>query len=202
MTASAEREGSALAYPAGAFTNSLTERSWNANLDEGVDDVQFVRDLLADASAQIAIDPARIYTTGFSGGARMSSRLACELADVLAAAAPVAGVQYPDGCTPGRTIPLLAIHSKADPVNQYEISGDSRPYWRMGVETAVQRWRTAEGCASGPQLTTVADNIELRHWATCRGAAEIRFYVIADGGHDWPDWAPETIWAFFAAHSL
>jgi polyhydroxybutyrate depolymerase len=202
LTSIADREGFAVAFPAGAFTNTVTQRSWNANLDPGVDDVQFVRDLIADASMRIRIDPARVYATGFSGGARMSSRLACELADVLAAAAPVAGVQYPDGCTPVRMIPLLAIHSKADPVNQYELSGESRPYWRMGVETAIQRWLAEEGCGQSPAISAEADNIELRHWAGCDDSAEIRFYVIADGGHDWPDWGPETIWAFFEAHSL
>lgn len=206
LTSIADREGFAVAFPAGAFANTVSERSWNANLDPGVDDVQFVRDLITDASQRLSIDPTRIYATGFSGGARMSSRLACELADSLAAAAPVAGVQYPDGCTPDRTIPLLAIHSRADPVNQYDVSGESRPYWRMGVETAVQRWVAAEGCGQNPEISTVADNLELRHWTECDGStggpAEIRFYVIADGGHDWPAWAPETIWAFFAAHSL
>jgi polyhydroxybutyrate depolymerase len=202
LTAIADREGFAVAFPAGAFSNTVSERNWNANLDPGVDDVQFVRDLIADASIRLRVDSRRIYATGFSGGARMSSRLACELADVLAAAAPVAGVQYPNGCTPQRMIPLLAIHSRADPVNQYELSGESRPYWQMGVETAIQRWVAAQGCGQSPQTTAVADNLELRLWANCNGSAEVRFYVIADGGHDWPDWAPETIWDFFDAHSL
>jgi polyhydroxybutyrate depolymerase len=197
----ADREGFAVAFPAGAFTNSVSQRSWNANVEAGVDDVAFARSVIADVAAKLNIDPTRIYVTGMSGGARMSSRLACELSDVLAAAAPVAGLQYPDGCTLARAIPILAFHGKADRVNQYEVSADSRPYWRMGVETAVEKWRQANGCAADMQVSVIAANVELRTWASCDAGAEIKFYVIADGGHVWPDDASERIWAFFAEHN-
>lgn len=202
LTTLADREGFAVAFPAGAFANTVSERSWNANVEPGVNDVAFVRDVITDAAAKIRIDASRVYATGFSGGARMSSRLACELADVLAAAAPVAGLQYPEGCTPARPVPLLAVHGQADRVNPFELTDAARPYWRMGVETAVQRWGSANGCGDGPRISAVSDNIELRLWAPCNGSAEIRFYVISDGGHVWPDWAPETIWDFFEQHSL
>jgi polyhydroxybutyrate depolymerase len=198
----AEREGFVVAFPAGAFSNTVSERSWNANVEPGVDDVQFARDIIADVSSRLNIDATRVYTTGFSGGARMSSRLACELSDLLAAAAPVAGLQYPDGCTPDRTIPVLAIHGKADQVNNYELAENSRPYWRMGVETAVERWRAANACSDRLAVSPVAENVELREWSDCAADAEIRFYVISDGGHVWPAWASEAIWAFFEAHSL
>ena len=198
----ADREGFAVAYPAGVFGNSVSSRSWNANVESGVDDVQFARDVIADVSARMDIDATRIYATGFSGGARMSSRLACELADILAAAAPVAGLQYPDDCTLDRAIPILAIHGKADRVNSYELAENSRPYWRMGVETAVERWREANGCTDGSQVSEAADNTELRLWSACDSNAKIRFYVIEGGGHVWPDWASESIWTFFEEQSL
>ena len=196
----ADREGFAVAFPAGVFANTVSERSWNANREPGADDVQFARDLIADVSSRLNIDLARIYVTGFSGGARMSSRLACELADQLAAAAPVAGLQFPDGCTPSRAIPILAFHGKADTVNQYEVSANSRPYWRMGIETALERWRAAERCADDGRVSAVAADIEFRVWPTCADGAEVGIYVDADAGHVWPENASELIWAFFAQH--
>lgn len=196
----ADREGFVVAFPAGVFTNSVTARSWNANLEPGVDDIRFARDVIADVARKIAVDPARIYTTGFSGGGRMSSRLACELADLLAAAAPVAGLQYPDGCTPARAVPIITFHGKADPVNHYRLEEDSRPYWRMGVETAVDRWLAADGCIDDPEISAAGPRVELRRWADCRADAEIVFYVIEGGGHVWPANASELIWAFFARH--
>jgi polyhydroxybutyrate depolymerase len=196
----ADREGFAVAFPAGVFTNSVSSRSWNANVEEGVDDVRFARDVIADVSARINVDPARIYVTGMSGGARMSSRLACELSDVLAAAAPVAGLQYPDGCVPVRAMPIISFHGKADRVNQYEVSADSRPYWRMGVETAAEKWRQANHCKADMQVSEINDNVELRTWSACDSGSEIRLYVIEDGGHVWPDDASEKIWSFFEGH--
>jgi polyhydroxybutyrate depolymerase len=197
-----DEAGFAVAFPAGVFTNPVSVRSWNANVESGVDDVQFARDLIADVAAEINVDTSRIYATGFSGGARMTSRLACELADVLAAAAPVAGLQYPEGCEPARPIPILAIHGKADRVNQYEVSASSPPYWRMGLETAVARWREAIGCEAEGEVSAVEPGVELRYWSDCSGDAEIRFYVIENGGHVWPDMASRVIWSFFESQSL
>lgn len=197
----ADREGFAVAYPAGMFANTVSERSWNANVEPGVDDVQFARDVIDDVSAKLRVDASRIYATGFSGGARMTSRLACELADRLAAAAPVAGLQYPDGCTPVRAVPIVAFHGKADRVNQYERTADSRPYWHMGVETALEKWRAADGCAGKAEVSEVSAEVELRVWPSCNNGAELRIYVDADDDHVWPQGASERIWEFFRHHS-
>jgi len=196
----ADRETVAVAFPAGVFRNTVSERSWNANIEPGVDDVQFARDVIGDVSTRINVDASRIYATGMSGGARMTSRLACELADQLAAAAPVAGLQYPDGCVPSRGVPILAFHGKADRVNQFEVSANSRPYWRMGVETAFEKWRRAEGCEAGPAITPIDSRTELRVWSDCLDGSEVRLRVSDTDDHVWPEGASESIWAFFAAH--
>ncbi len=208
----AEEHGFIAVFPAGDFTNSVSQRSWNANVEAGVDDVQFTRDMISELSGMLAIDPARIYTSGFSGGARISSRLACELSDVLAAAAPVAGLQYPDGCTPKRPIPIITFHAEDDPVNNYEVQANSRPYWRMGVETALDRWRQANDCTLVNDHEQVAYNIRNFAWEECGGDSEIQFYQSNTGGHTWPGAAQrgavqdisasELIWAFFSQHHL
>ena len=208
----ADRYGFVVAFPAGEFTNTVSARSWNANVEAGVDDVQFVRDMIEDIAGQTRIDRARIYTSGFSGGARISSRLACELSDVLAAAAPVAGLQYPDGCELKRPIPIIFFHAEDDRTNTYEVTADSRPYWRMGVETALDKWRQANDCTLVSDHEQVAYGVRLFTWSECGGSAEIRFYQTATGGHSWPGAAQrgavqdidasELIWQFFSQHSL
>lgn len=208
----AERHGFIAVFPAGEFTNSVTARSWNANVEAGVDDVQFTRDLIEDVAGMLAVDRSRIYTSGFSGGGRISSRLACELSDILAAAAPVAGLQYPDGCTLQRPIPIITFHAEDDPVNNYEVSADSRPYWRMGVETALDKWRQANGCTLANADEQVAYGIRTYAWTECGGDAEILFYQTTTGGHTWPGAAQrgavqdisasELIWDFFSRHRL
>ena len=217
----ADEFGFVAVFPAGAFTNSVTARSWNANVEPGVDDVQFVRDMIEDVAAMVSIDRSRIYASGMSGGGRISSRLACELSIVLAAAAPVAGLQYPDDCTVIRPIPIIAFHGLADRVNQYEVSENSRPYWRMGVETALDKWRQANGCSLAITDDRLSQEVRFYRWSECDGVAEIHFYQIRSGGHTWPGAAiPENvdisgpdrvdqgidasrlIWEFFSRHSL
>lgn len=202
FNAIADGEGFAVAYPAGVFANTVSQQTWNANVEEGVDDVRFARDVIDDVAGRLAIDRERIYATGFSGGARMSSRLACALADILAAAAPVAGLQYPDGCLPSSPVSIVAFHGRADQVNQYEVTADSRPYWRMGVETAAEKWRTALGCPEGPMDGGFRDQpgVTVRAWPPCTGGADLLLYISETDGHVWPEGASERIWGFFEAH--
>jgi len=208
----ADQHGFFVAYPAGAFTNSVSERSWNANVEEGVDDVQFTRDMITDIAARVNVDRSRIYTSGFSGGARMSSRLACELSDVLAAAAPVAGLQYPIGCIPERAIPLISFHAEDDSINHYDLTEGGRPYWRMGVETALDEWRQVNDCSLKNAASEISDVVTSYTWSDCSDDAEIVFYHADTGGHTWPGSsypgsnmdisASELIWDFFSRHTL
>ena len=101
-----------------------------------------------------------------------------------------------------RAIPILAFHGKADRVNTYELTGSSRPYWHMGVETALEKWREADGCGDNPQITKVSAELELRTWPSCKNGAELAIYVDADDDHVWPEGASERIWEFFKHHSL
>jgi polyhydroxybutyrate depolymerase len=201
LGAVADRGGFAVVYPAGVFAAGNLRNAWNPDREQGVDDIQLVRDLIEDVAAKIEVDRSRIYATGFSGGGRISSRLACELSDVLAAAAPVAGLQYYAGCTPARAISILTIHGNADRFNHYERRDDSPPYWHMGVETAVEQWRAANGCGSEPTVAKFNEQVEVRAWTGCRDGTEIAFYVVEGGDHVWTDFASEVIWEFFSRHS-
>src|SRR5688572_297197 len=61
---------------------------WNVPVTAGrPDDVQYVADVIVHVAARACADRARVYATGFSGGARMSSLLACKLGERIAAIA-------------------------------------------------------------------------------------------------------------------
>ena len=207
--------------PQGAYTNTRSSRSWNADLDPGgVNDVALVRAIIADVERDYAVDGSRIYSTGFSGGARMTSRLACELSDVLAAVAPVGGVQFGANCNPERAIALLTFHGKADRVNHYEKSADSAPYWVSGVEESIDKWIDENGCAENlREESQIAPTVVRSTWSNCRDGVVVEAWIIADGGHTWPGSAlvreverlgitnqdidaSELIWQFFTQHQL
>lgn len=58
-------------------------------------DLDFVTQMIDRTERDFCIDSSRVYATGLSYGAFMSSSLACRMADRFAAVAPVSGLQCP-----------------------------------------------------------------------------------------------------------
>jgi polyhydroxybutyrate depolymerase len=219
----AAEEGFFVASPEGIYRSEGSGRpSWNVDLSqEGVDDVRFVQKLIVEISNQFSIDPNRIYATGFSGGGRLSSRLACDLSDQLAAIGPVAGLRYPEDCNASRPVPVITFHGKNDPVNHYEYQTDSPGYWRMGVEEAISGWIQNNNCEAIPVEELVSETVIRVSYRECQDGADVVFYRSEDGGHTWPGspYAPtlaemgmgvtnseiaatDLIWEFFENHPL
>src|SRR5262249_2956371 len=110
MSAKADAAGFIAIHPEG------TQNSWNAGAccgvaaQTGVDDVAFTKAILDEAASKLCVDAKRVFVTGMSNGGFMSNRLGCELADRVAAIAPVAGVVGITTCTPSRPMPVIHFH--------------------------------------------------------------------------------------------
>src|SRR4029079_13798140 len=90
---------------------------WNTDLASP--DVRFIGDLLDEVEARLCVDERRVFVTGLSNGAFMTSAVACKYADRIAAAAPVAGIRDIKGCAFARPVPVIAFHGTADPFVSY-----------------------------------------------------------------------------------
>ena len=224
LSAIAVREGFLLVGGTASYVRPSGGRiTWNADLDpDGVSDVDYVVAAIDAVDKIHPVDRKRVYATGMSGGGRMTSRLACELADTLAAVAPVAGVQFGKNCNPARPIPLITFHSKNDPTNTYPGGNTERnPSWVAGVEGAISSWAEAESCAAEPMEETVTERVTRLSYRSCAKEAEVVFYRLENGGHSWPGTpvadrmlertgiptnmdinASELIWDFFEEHTL
>lgn len=183
----AARENFIVVTPQAEFSYEPGERkTWNVEqLESPYDDVAFIRALITHLSSQYPIDSTRIYATGFSGGARMSSRLACDMADTFAAIAPIAGVRFADNCKPARTVPVITYHGRKDPVNHYVHQADSPRYWHTGVESAINGWVSHNQCQS-VQEKSLPQGITQLVWSACKDNVEVVFYRSEEGGHTWP----------------
>ncbi|MDX1694700.1 MAG: PHB depolymerase family esterase [Ketobacteraceae bacterium] len=208
----ADRAKALVVRPWGKFLqNGLP--SWNANLEPGeVDDIQFVLDIIAHLQQSYNIDTSRIYGVGFSGGARMVSRLACEVPDVFAGMAMVAGLQYPDDCAASTAVPIIAFHGKEDAVNPYDLTLNSPVYWNKSVEDSVADWVVHYDCVS-ENTEDLSGHVVRASYSDCFDNAEIQFFSIDNAGHTWPGnrlttWlglgetnmevhATRRIWSFF-----
>lgn len=219
----AEQRGFIVVSPAAKYSRKEDGKlTWNVDKhSDGVNDVEFVAALISHVSQRYTIDRARVFATGMSGGARMSSRVACDLSDLVAAIGPVGGIRYPEDCSPSRPVPVITFHGKQDRINHYEHQPDSPEYWRMGVEDALSGWVKNNKCAMTPVKQPVTSTVTRISYSDCRDGADVEFYQSSDAGHTWPGSplaerleevgmgktnrdvpATTLIWQFFEAHAL
>ena len=208
LEALAESEGFVVVAPEGV------DRMWNVPADAAKpDDVRFLAELIDQVSALTSVDRLRVYATGFSGGGRMVSQLACDLSERIAAVAAIGGIRFPGPCSNARPMPILAFHGTADDTNPY--AGGGRPYWGTGVEPAVSGWAEHNHCPTRSERPLAPSTLAISYGGAGCGAEVV--LVRLDGfGHSWPDrigaalaggdetdtTADQTLWGFFQRHPL
>ncbi len=181
---------------------------WNFRQQpEGPPDLAFLEAVLDEVESTHCVDRRRIFVTGLSNGAFMTSTLGCELADRIAAIAPVAGVRFEDGCEPARPLPVLAFHGTADtfvaydPDESEEEPAPSGPTttdptfddtenfsgteWRPVVDH-LGDWAEANGCTGDPSEERVGSDVVHVRWQGCPEGAEVELFRVDGGGHAWP----------------
>lgn len=199
----AEKHGFLVAYPNGFMT------TWNAGDCCGaakigdVDDVDFLTRLIDKITGAGLADSDRVHVTGFSNGAGMAYRMACERPEKIAAIGVVEGALVTD-CDPGEPVSAMIFHGTADRSVPYEGGGhrdfnDRRPF--PPVSKAVDFWRRVGGLPE-PDRRVRALSGDTRCESTGKGerGVAVTFCRIDGGGHEWPDGAAAMLWDFFASH--
>lgn len=181
------RDGFLAVFPQGVSD------SWNlgpccppANL-LGVPDRAYLDALVAELVARDDVDAERMYLTGFSNGALMVYRYACDRPEVFAAVAPMAGSNV-TGCAPPQPVSLLHQHGDADLVVPYG-GGiglgslvSSAPF--PAVRSSVGAWAAADGCSEPPAVSE-GDGVVRTQWSTCADGARVELVTVPGKGHDW-----------------
>ncbi|NNF59232.1 MAG: hypothetical protein HKN04_13435 [Rhodothermaceae bacterium] len=227
----ANRRGWLIAFPDGRPCLSGRGACWPARDDPHAvalaagDDVGFLRTLVADLQNRLAVDPARVYATGFSNGANMTHRLAAEAPDLIAAAAPVAGFvgrttgrtdyAYSMAPTPTAPVPMLIVKGLQDDVVVYH--GGVRPsgtFQVLAAEYDANWWAEANGCdisqVEKTGTTGIADRLDgpiatHDYRVGCRAGATVRLVAVAAMDHTWPGRAEgydatHAVFGFFQRH--
>lgn len=202
-------------------------RSWNAGPEtgssaqlRGIDDVNFIRALIAEVKRDHRIDTQRIYVTGFSNGAGMAFRVGAELSDIIAAIAPVSNAMLLPVEELKKPVSLLLIWGSEDPLNPIDggvvkRSGDKRT--RPSAAASWTRWAELLGCNKTPHASKLSPAVEKQTYASCRDGSAAEFIKVDGMGHQWPGGevvmrvvsgpgssaldATDVIWTFFQAHS-
>jgi polyhydroxybutyrate depolymerase len=169
-------------------------------------DITWLGAVMDEVERTVCIDTARVYVTGLSNGAMMTSALACAMSDRIAAVAPVAGVTAIKGCAPKRAVPVIAFHGTADPFLAYDggygpqvaklpqpngkgtlgdLGAGKGPPKGPSVPEVMATWAKRDGCATTPKAKAVASDVTLFTYA-CRAGVDVELYRVTKGGHAWP----------------
>jgi polyhydroxybutyrate depolymerase len=158
-------------------------------------DVDFVRELVAELTAEGRVDPNRVYVAGLSNGGAMTLLLVCQAPELLAGAAihsmtlPV-GIDCP---ATGPPVPMMFVLGTHDVLIPF---GGGRIRWggqdRIGVRSAAETlafFARRNGCSTRSERP-LADRdphdgtrVWLVDYEGC--AASLLAFIIKGGGHSW-----------------
>jgi polyhydroxybutyrate depolymerase len=193
----ADKNGFLIAFPDGI------DNAWNigpcCTNSRDVDDLGFAKAMVTAISNDGCVDATRVYATGFSMGGGMSHYLACNAADVFAAAAPASfDLLVPDEepCVPSRPISVLTFRGTADTVVPFAGGqGSSGRITFLGAQGSFERWAGIDGCSD--PTTTDGDCTYYEH---CSAGVQVGLCVKQGGTHAPGD--PNVGWAFLSQFTL
>lgn len=213
-----------VAYPDGTIGPDKS-RYWNATDaccgagKSPPDDVVYLTAVVHDVQKRYNVDPKQIFVAGHSNGGFMAHRLACERADLFAAAVSLAGAQWLDvsKCKPSRPISVAQVHGDVDDTILYgggsvtELDGSKVPY-PSATQTAAD-WAKLDGC-TGTLVDTGAPldldtNIpgketNVGRYGGCPSGVSVELWTLKGSGHiplfdsAWGN----AVMDFFVAHKM
>lgn len=221
FTYKAEAEKFIMVIPQGVFDKTSNATNWHsgAGIDgkypnANIDDVGFVNSLIDTVSKWYKVDATRIYSTGFSMGAFMSNRIACELGDRFAAIASISGTmgnEIINTCNPAGPIPVLHIHSTNDAVVPF--SNNRYGYDALELMNFWVKYNSCNEVADTTDLSHIEnDGFSVQKYLFKNGKqnSEVEFYKLIGPDHS-GSWytkqsgndfdAIDVTWNFFSRHS-
>jgi polyhydroxybutyrate depolymerase len=130
----------------------------------------------------------------------MTHRLACEMADVFAAAGVVAGpiLSSPGGCQPARPVPIVGFYGTEDPIVAYEggviSEAAARRMYRLdgglarllSAQAWAGDWAERNECQVHGDVLGPGPDVSVVLYSECREGWDVVLYTIEGGGHTWP----------------
>jgi polyhydroxybutyrate depolymerase len=208
------------------------DRSWNDGREtpahkKGINDVKFIDQLITYIVNAYHADERRVYVTGMSNGGFMTSRLACELSNRIAAIAVVgASMDKNMDYHPVKSLPVMYIQGTKDPLVPYNGGAMKGAGGDIYSHTDVLKlWAAAGKCQDNLEYTNMPDNandgtsIKKEQYSNATTGLRVIGYTVINGGHTWPGGtqylpkfivgtvshnlnACEAIWAFFKDYKL
>lgn len=154
------------------------------------DDVGFLKSLVATVSADFSIDNDSFYISGFSNGAMMANRIACEASELFAGVALVGGrLERGFECSPTKKLPLLQMNGGKDFVVPYDGSKSSGNFFYASTTAIADHWNDGLECAVDRKewLSPIIAGTDAECTVACGESNHPSIDCIwAEGNHRWP----------------
>lgn len=193
LDALGDREGMLVVYPDAAVGNWAEGCACSRADLEGVNDTGFVRAVVEDVARRHPVDRSRVYAAGFSQGGLFVQRLACEMADLVAAVASVAAPMsspLAETCAPSAPVGIVVMQGTLDDAYPYE--GQRRGGRSLlGARETARLWRLLNGCTGEaharqwPDRAADGTRVLEERWNECRAGVEVLLYSVDGGRHAW-----------------
>ncbi|NQX89875.1 MAG: dienelactone hydrolase family protein [Halioglobus sp.] len=210
-----------LLFPDGT-PNSAGALFWNApsccapSDDRGrVDDVAYLRELIATAALHFSIDTRRVGLIGHSNGGAMTLRMVCEASDLVTAAVSLAGWTFAEDalCSPAdNPVRVLIMHGTEDETIEYDGAAFSEDEAYPGAEETTRRFAAHAGCDSSAPVTAANRDVDagiagaetqVLHYKGCPQGIHVDLWTMVDSPHipaPWVDSAIDAIVTWIVDH--
>jgi polyhydroxybutyrate depolymerase len=192
-------EAAARAGFSAVFADGI-DHQWNdgrTGKGSKVDDVGFLRSLVARLVADRVASPDAIYLAGISNGGMMTLTMACKAAPLFAGIGTIIA-NMPAGVGPCdfKPMPVVMVNGTADPMVPYGggnvgFRGERGTVESVAATTALLA--KADGCDESPTSTPIVKkdtasklSVTRVDWAGCRPGTSLTLYRIDGGGHGIP----------------
>ena len=167
---------------------------WNANFDLhnelNIDDTAYILALIDYFESVLRIDSTKVFLTGMSNGALMSTYIATQVPEKIAGIGAVTGIVPFDYMKKSISGPMRVVFINGDKDPIVNINGF--PGHSPSIYDAAKWFSNQFGSGDSDTVTylpqTQKDDITkvVKHdWAESNGS-QVTLYVVEDGGHTWP----------------
>lgn len=147
-------------------------------LNNSIDDLQFLKDMIAQIKRNHPVDSERIFITGNSNGCFMAQRAVAQTSNLFSAGACMAGFLLVEPVSAYAPTPMLMIHGDADGVVPYEAD-----FWD-GAVVNFRKWAQINGCVSESNELWSSGASRLIESSDCAERSRVGLLTLGGAGHN------------------
>ena len=182
-----------IVYPYGIGKSEWKNLYWNADgccgisLENNINDVEFIKSLHSYLQKKINIDKNLVFITGYSNGAMMGLKIACQIPNTFKGVASVSGTIFNlDNCNTDNPISILFINGREDKIVRYDGNVGAPPYLifpKNSISVIFDFFEKKNNC----ELDKIenSENIDIQI-SICKNKTILKKIILNRDGHIWP----------------